>query len=133
MDIHGTLATELPQPLQLFHNYSKDSSKRRASSAQTTTRSAVVIIILGGYNNGLRASGLAERIRAIKSIADRELTERLPHRGLKFSHENIPLDIRWNLLEKWFFCIENKLFLHFLNTLLHYRTIKLVTIFKNLK
>ena len=42
----------------------------------------------------------------------------------------IPMDIRRNLLEYCFFCNENKLFSHFLNTLLHYRTIKLLTIFK---
>ena len=42
--------------------------------------------------------------------------------------KNIPMDIRRNLLENSFFN-ENKLFLHFLNTLLHYRTMKLLTIF----
>ncbi len=78
MDIHGTLATELPKPSQLLHHYSEDSGERRilfgvTSSAQTTTRNAVVIIILSGSDNGLRTSGPCRKkaCRQI-SIVDQE-------------------------------------------------------------
>ncbi len=77
-----------------------------ALSARMTTWSAVVIIILGGYNDGLRASGLAGRIRAVESIADRELTERLLHRGPKFSHEKYFLGHSTESAEKWFFVLK---------------------------
>ena len=77
-----------------------------ASSARTMTQSAVLIIILGGYNGGLRASVLAERIRAVKSIVDRELTERLPHHGPKFSHEKYFLGHLTESPEKCFFVLK---------------------------
>ena len=99
-----------------------------ASLARTTTWNAVVIIILSGSDNGLRTSGPCRKkaCRQI-SIVDRE-TATSRYKVLSWQAFSSTFDrICWK-----FFLIENQLFSHFLNTILHYWTVELLKIFKNL-
>ena len=123
MDIHGTLATELPKPSQLLHHYSED---------------------LIGTNNYPERSRHHHPQRQRQRPEDewalqKESVSSNLYSGLRDCHiavrsslmTNIPFDIRRNLLKKCFL-IENQLFLHFLNAILHYWTVKQLKIFKNL-
>ena len=137
MDIHGTLATELPEPSQLLHHYSV------ASAVKSNTRPLWHHLI--GTNNYPERSRHHHPQRQRQRPEDewalqKESVSSNLYSGPRDCHiavrsslmTSILFHIRRNLLKNCFFLIENQLFSHFLNTILHYWTVKLLKIFKNL-
>ena len=76
------------------------------------------------HNNTI-AAAISQEMRIAGLTTD--LFELEGHIGPKFSHEKHSLGHLTEFAENRFFCNENKLFSHFLNTLLHYRTINPLT------